>query len=83
MTLNSAESFQQPHSCDPSPALFSVAFRSSFVRSLLLDLDPYSGNDPDGMFPLFYRLMARELASKLAVIFSAWLKGIVFRHVGD
>ena len=35
------DSCQQSHSCDLSPVLSSVAFRSSFIHSLLLDLDPY------------------------------------------
>ena len=47
------DSFQQPHSCDPSPVLYSVVFRSSFIRRLLLDPDPYGGNNPDSMFLLF------------------------------
>ena len=46
------------------PALCSVAFRSSFIRSLLLD--PSSVNDPEGMFQLFYKQVTRELAPKLA-----------------
>ena len=41
------DSFQQPHSCDPFPVLCSIAFRSSSVCSLLLDLNPCDGNDPD------------------------------------
>ena len=61
-------SFQQPHSCDTFPVLCSVAFQSSFNRRLLLELDPYGGNDLDGMFPLFYKQVARELAAKLAII---------------
>ena len=44
------DSVVQPHS---SPVLCSVVFRSSFVRSLLLNLVLYGGNDPDGLFPLF------------------------------
>ena len=32
--------FHQPHSCDSSPVLCSVAFRSGFICSLVLDLDP-------------------------------------------
>ena len=44
-----SDCFQQPHSCDPSPVLCSVAFQSSFVGSLL-DLDIYGGNDLDVMF---------------------------------
>ena len=42
-----------PLTCHPSPRLTSFAFRSSEVRRLLLDLDPYGGSDPLGMFPLF------------------------------
>ena len=61
--------FQQPQACGPSPVLCSVAFRSSFICSLLLALDSYGGNDPDDMFPIFYKRVAPKLASKLAVIF--------------
>ena len=39
--------------CHPSPSLITFAFRSSEVRRLLLDLDPYGGTDPWGMFPIF------------------------------
>ena len=63
------DSFQQPHICDPSSVLCSVAFRSSFIRRLLLDPDSYGGNDPAVLLPLFYRQVALELALKLAVIF--------------
>ena len=73
------DSFQQPHSCDPFPVLCSVAFRSGSIRRLLLDLDPYGGNDPDGMFPLFYKQVTRELTSKLAVIFRHLVNKLVFR----
>ena len=55
--------------------LGSVAFRSRFVRSLLLDLDIYGRNDPDEMFPLFYKQVARNLVPKLAVIFNHLVKG--------
>ena len=41
--------------CHPSPSLTTFAFRSSEVRRLLLDLDPYGGTDPLGMFPFFKR----------------------------
>ena len=37
----------------PPPSFTTFAFRSSEVRHLLLDLDPYGGTDPLGMFPLF------------------------------
>ena len=39
--------------CHPSPRLTSFAFRSSEVRRLLLDLNPYGGSDPLVLFPLF------------------------------
>ena len=49
----SRESVDLPLTCHPSPSLTSFSFRSSEVRHLLLDLDPYWGSDPLGMFPLF------------------------------
>ena len=66
--------FQQPYFM-PSPVLSSVAFRSSFLQSLLLDLDPDCENDPDGMFSLFYNQVARKQAPKLTVIFRQMVKG--------
>ena len=47
------EAVDLPLTCHPSPSLTTFAFRSSEVRHLLLDLDPYGGTDPLGMFPLF------------------------------
>ena len=49
------ESVDLPLTCHPSPSLTSFAFRSSEVRRLLLDLDPYGGSDSLGMFPLFFK----------------------------
>ena len=49
----SRESVDLPLTCHPSPNLTTIAFRSSEVRRLLLDLDPYGGTDPFGMFPVF------------------------------
>ena len=49
----SRESVYLPFTCHSSPRLTFFAFRSSEVRRLLLDLDPYEGSDPLGMFPLF------------------------------
>ena len=49
----SSESVDLPLTCHPSARLTSFAFRSSEVRRLLLDLDPYGGSDPLGMFPFF------------------------------
>ena len=37
----------------PSPSLTTFAFTSSEVRRLLLDLDPYGGTDPLGVFIVF------------------------------
>ena len=37
-------------------------FRSNEVRRLLLDLDPYGGTDPLGMFPLFLKRAADVMA---------------------
>ena len=51
----SREAVDLPLICHPSPSLTTFEFRSSEVRRLLLDLDPYGGTDPLGMFPLFLR----------------------------
>ena len=45
------------------------------VRSLLLDLDSYSGNDQHGMVPLFYKPVTGKLVPKLAAIFKRQVKG--------
>ena len=41
---------------------------------MLLDLDPYGKNNPDGMLPLFFKQVARELTPKLTVIFRYLVK---------
>ena len=51
----SREAIDLQLTCHPSPSLITFAFRSSEVRHLLLDLDPYGGTDPLGMFPLFLK----------------------------
>ena len=58
----SREAVDLPLTCHPSPRLTSFAFASSEVRRLLLDLDPYSGTDPLGMFRLFLRRTAYVMA---------------------
>ena len=65
----SRETVYLPLSCHPSPKLTSFAFRSSKVRRLLLDLDPYGGSPPLGMFPLFLKRTADVLDSCLSVVF--------------
>ena len=39
------------------------------MRRLLLDLDPYGGTDPLGMFPLFLKRTADVMAPSLNVVF--------------
>ena len=53
----SREAVDPQLTCHPSPSFTTFAFRSSEVRRLLLDLDPYGGTDPLGMFPLFLKRM--------------------------
>ena len=65
----SRESVDLPLTCHPYPSLTSFAFRSSEVRRLLLDLDPYGGSDPFGMFPLFLKRTTDVLAPRLSVVF--------------
>ena len=65
----SSESVDLLLTCYPSPSLTSFAFRSSEVRRPLLDLDPYGGSDPVGMFPLFIKRTADVLAPRLSVVF--------------
>ena len=58
-----------PIGCHPEPVLNSLAFRSSELKKLLLDLDQAGSVDPDGLFPLFFIKTADLLATKLGVIF--------------
>ena len=39
------------------------------MRHLLLDLDPYGGSDPLGIFPLFLKRTADVIAPRLSVVF--------------
>ena len=52
-----------------SLSLTTFTFRSSEVRRLLLDLDPYGGTDPLGMFPLFLKRTADVMATQLCEVF--------------
>ena len=49
------EAVDLPLTCHPSASLTTCPFRSSEVRRLLLDLDPYGGTDQLGMFLFFLR----------------------------
>ena len=39
------------------------------MRGLLLNLDPYGGTDPLGMFPLFLKRTADVMALRYSVVF--------------
>ena len=61
----SREAVDLPLTCHPPNSLTTFAFRSSEVRHLLLDLDPYGDTDPLGMFPLFLKRTADVMAPVL------------------
>ena len=65
----SREAVDLPLTCHSSPSLTTFAIRSREVRHLLLDLDPYGGTDPLGMFPLFIKRTADVMAPRLSVVF--------------
>ena len=46
----SREGVDLPLTCHLSPSLTTFAFRSTEVRRLVLDLDPYGGTDPLGIW---------------------------------
>ena len=52
-SMQSRESVDLLITCHPSPSLITFAFRSSEVKRLLLDFDPYGGTGPLGMFLSF------------------------------
>ena len=68
MTASSPGTVDPPLICHSSTSLTTFAFRSSEVRRLLLDLDPYGGTDPLGMFPLFLKRTADVMAPHLSVV---------------
>ena len=64
--------------CHPSPSFTTFVFRSSEVRRLLLDLDPYGGTDPLGMFPLCLKRTAGVMAPRLSVVFRRSVRLVSF-----
>ena len=64
----SRESVDLLVTCHPSPSLITFAFMSRVVKHLLVDLVPYGGTDPLGMFPLFLKRTADVLAPHLSVV---------------
>ena len=65
----SREVVDLPLTCHPFPSLTTFAFRSSEVRCLLLDLDPYGGTDPLLCFLFFLREMLMLSPPRLSVVF--------------
>ena len=68
-SMQSREAVDLPLTCHLYPRLTTFAFRSSEVRRLLLDLDPYGGTDLLGMFPLFLQRTADVMAPRHSVAF--------------
>ena len=79
----SKEAVVLPLTCHPSPSLSTFAFWSSEVSRLLLDLDPYGGTDPLGMFPLFLKRTADVMAPLLSVVFCRLVRLGSFGRAGD
>ena len=48
---------------------YHLCFQVERGRRLLLDLDPYGGTDPLGMFPLFLQRTVDVIAPRLSVVF--------------
>ena len=70
--FNSKQSKESVHlllTCHPSSRLTIDSFRSSELRHLLLDFDPYGGTDPLGMCRLFLKRTADVLAPHLCAVF--------------
>ena len=76
------EQFVTPLSCFPQPVCNSLAFRTSVLHCLLLDLDSYGGVDPLGVFPLFFKMVADIVAPELRVIFRRPIRSGSFRVCG-
>ena len=64
----SNDSLTMPQSCFPEAELTTFAFRSGEVKKLLLELDPYGGVGPDGIFPLFFIKTASYSAAKISTV---------------
>ena len=53
----------------PQSSCHSLAFRTSVLLHLLLDLDTYGGVDPLAVFHLFLKKVADNIVPKLSIIF--------------
>ena len=63
------EQFVTPLSCFPQSSCNSLAFRTSVLLRLVLDLDSYGDVDPLGGIPLFIKKGADIIAPKLSISF--------------
>ena len=65
----SREAVDLPLTCHSSPCFTTFTFRSSEVRCLLLDLDPYGDTYPLDLFPIFLKRTVDVMAPRLSVVF--------------
>ena len=65
----SREAVDLPLTCHPSPSLTTFVFRLREIRRLLLNLGPYGGTDPLGLFRLFLKRTADVMAPRFSVVF--------------
>ena len=79
----SREFVDLPVTCHPCPSLITFAFRSSEVKRLLLDLEPYGGTDHLGMFRLFLKKAADVLAHVSVWCFDGFFDWVVSLLAGD
>ena len=68
------EQLVTPLSCFPQAMCNSLAFRTSVLLRLLLDLDTYGGVDPLCVFPVFLKKVADIIAQKLSIIFCTHIR---------
>ena len=78
----SSEAVDLPLTSHLCPSLTTFAFGSREVRHLLLDLDPYGGTDPLGMFPLFLKRTADGMAHVFVSCFGGLFVWVVSRPAG-
>ena len=74
----SRDTVELPQTCHRWTAFCSIAFRAREVEWHLLDLDPNSGVDPSGGFPMFFQRTASVLAPKLSRFFHRLLCCVEF-----
>ena len=66
------ESVDLPLTCHPSLSLITLAFKSSVIRCLLLDMDPYVGNDSLGVSFVFLSFCSVSAACFLGSFQACW-----------